>query len=753
MGYLPFGAVNIYGTILILLITPGVFALGDLVSKSWTKHEMVATRLLVDYVVGTFVAIVMLLVGGLLDVLVPVEYVLGGLTAVATVVWVVSAVQRSKGLPLPSLQLQNLVTSIVFAGYVVKVCLMLVTKPIQDSDAMTQFIPTAKTFAAYGGIPSFDPYHYHLVSAEPAVPLLYSWAIGLSGSLQSEAFRVIPIAAFVALPLAVYVFIFEVFNNRFAASVALILTVFLPALDLLLYFYAFYLDAFAIVFMLSAWTFARRVPSQGYRAELMVGVSLGAALVTKYDYGIFATLVVVLLLIPGLVKNARTAKVVRTLATLGMSILFVLVAEKIGFLSVDIATISVVAVAIVCLFVLSIIWEAGSKTEIGLKGLSVMAVPLIPALVWQARSLAIGASLFGTGLLRLYPSPPSSIPPPDTFSIALYSSLLLHPYYNLLFLPISALSIAYALTKRTSREVLTLLLLYLVYFLTAIGDPSSGRHLLVGGVLLVGVVAFFLSDLKVAMTGLWKYIVVLYFCFSSMLAWPTFYYYLQEVGAQSIGKTLGVVSYQASFSNGNIITMLVSYGVPYWLLLGGALFLAYLVVPRLDRLKAIRLPRKALVPVVIALVIMGSALQFIPYLGLALVETHGDISDFSSVGSYFYIDQTDALRVVSVVPSNDTILTFGNPELDLYFLRSYDLVYSGTYYIQEILQQQNGSTISALLIKNGIDYLVLPSTNNYEFDSYVSYTDNTPILRELLTSVVIAPVNLNLQDWVLYKIV
>ena len=311
--------------ILILLIPVGTLALGDLASRRWLKGitQDREERLLADFVIGTAFAITVLLFAGLAGILVPAEFVLIALLGVCCAYWGYRNLSLRSPLHGYRPGRMGLATALVFLGYVVKVCLMVATKPIQDADAMSVYIPEGRVFTTLGKIPVVDPFHFWNTWFEPAASLLYSWAFTLSGSTQSEAYRIVPLLPFVLLPIAVYVFVLETFRNREAASIALILTVFMPATDFMLYFYMYYLDAYAILLMLVALTFYRRIPSEGFRAEAVVGLSLGLALLFKYDIGLFATAFIGLMTVSRMSVRPSVVKAIRTVGVVALATAFV----------------------------------------------------------------------------------------------------------------------------------------------------------------------------------------------------------------------------------------------------------------------------------------------------------------------------------------------------------------------------------------------------------------------------------------------
>ena len=548
--------------ILILLTPVGTLALGDLASRRWLKSatQNLEERLLVDFVTGTAVAVSVLLFSGLAGVLVSAEFALVALLGGCCAYW------GYRNLSLKHNPLRGFVhgwrpgkldfaAALVFLGYVVKVCLMVATKPIQDADAMTLYIPAGRAFTMLGKIPVTDPFHFWNTWFEPAVSLLYSWAFTLSGSTQSQAYRIVPLLPFVLLPVAVYAFVLETFRNREAASIALIVTVFMPAMDFMLYFYAYYLDAYAVLLMLVALTFYRRIPSEGFRAEAIVGLSLGMGLLFKYDVGLFATAFVGLMTVSRMSARPSVVKAIRTVGVAALAAVFVYDANKsLGLLSggdvVYFALLVVAGALVVATYRGS--FELGVRTKVW----SLLAVLLFmaPAIAWGIRSYLVGNAVFDV-YFSVFSSPLSGLPanvlsglsPGASFSILTVLMPFVHPWYDVFFFPMSIVALLYVARRQHPSEVVILFLLYFLYYLTVIGNPLSGRHLLFDGVLLASMTALLLAEYGPLRARFLRYPILGFYCAASVLAWPTLYYYAVVSPYDSVLKTIGLVAFQPTY--------------------------------------------------------------------------------------------------------------------------------------------------------------------------------------------------------------
>jgi hypothetical protein len=746
----------------VLLIPIGTLALGDAIAKAWLKEDLVGlvNRLLAGFVVGTTITLSCLLFGGLIGILVPVEIALGGLLGVSCVYWGSTYLpSRRLSLHLPKLGWLDWAAAAVFLGYLTKVLLVLATKPIQDADAMAVYIPMGRVFTTLGRIPVFDPFHYWTFSSEPGVSLMYSWALTLSGSSQSEAFRVIPTLAFVLLPLAVLVFVQRTFKNRSAASIALILTVFMPGLDFLLFYYSFYLDAYAITFMLLALIFYQEIPSKRFRAEVLVGMCLGCLLLIKYDFGIFATAAIALLLISRMFANPVTTRVVRVSGAAVISAVFVVAGNKIwGLFSGGDVVYFPILLLIGLLLIVSYHYTDELKGQIAPRSLAIIFLFMLPAVVWGIRCLLIGASLFGVTFLRLFASPQGNVLnvagyySASSFSPFTILEPFLHPWYNLFFFPVSILALLYAARQRKYSLTVFLFLAYFLYYLTIIGDFPSGRHLMFDGLMNACVVGLLLADYRPQRFLHWKYFMIAFYCATSLLAWPTVYLGAVTGSASSLLQDLGGIPYADAYTYGYMLSTFSQHFLPFYGALAAGILLTYLFHRHVwNSGSSAALKRVGRVSLLV-LVLVGSFIQFAPYLALSSTQGNGNILNFANVGSYYQSDLNVAAAVVKVLPPNSTIITYANPALAYTYPKVLDLYRGGEPYLFSILQGLKGENVSSALLRHGFSYLLLPSAQNSQFRGLTELADSTPWLQQILNNPWILSVNSTLSGWILYKI-
>jgi len=775
-------ASDLLQTIPVLLIPVGTIAFGDIIARAWLKEVLVSkvNRLLSDFVLGTVIFLSCLLFGGLVGALVPTEMILGVVLGGSFAYSVYdSLLRRRRGVHLPKLGWLDWAAAAVFLGYVTKVLLVLATKPIQDADAMAVYIPMGRVFTTLGRIPVFDPFHYWTFTGEPGVSLMYSWALTLSGSSQSEAFRVIPVLPFVLLPLAVYAFVQRTFKNRTAASIALIVTVFMPGLDFLLFYYSFYLDAYALALMLIAWTLYQGIPSEKLHAELLVGMCLGSLLLIKYDYGLFTTATVLLLMISRAFINPMTRRVVRTALVAAVSAVFVVGANSLwGLLSGGYTVYLPIVILVGTLIVVSYHLADEMSGRVSIRSVGAVFPFMIPAFIWQIRNIVAGGTLFGIPFLRvsgglqgaalaiaLHASQglPGAVQG-AALNIASYNWVysfgrftilepFLHPWYNLFFLPVSILAVFYAARKRSSRLAVLLFLAYFLYFLTVIGDFPSGRHLMFAGLMEACAVGLLLADFRLPKLPQWQYPTLIFYCATSLLAWPTIYFFMVGQPGYSLFQRLGAIPYALSeYDSSYSLSNFSQHFLPFYGALAVAVLLAYLLYRSASNSKHKTAWSRAGKAFVIILVLVGSFIQFTPYLALASSDTNGNILNFSNVGSFYQSDLNVTATVVKLLPANSTIITYGNVALAYTYPKVLDLYRGGEPYLNEILQGQEGENVSRALLAHGFDFLLLPSSQNSQFDSFMRFVDSAPALRKILADPWIVLVKPTFTHWLLYEV-
>lgn len=746
--------------ILVLLIPVGTLVLGDLISRVLLKgvRTSLEERLLIDFITGTVFSISVLLFAGLAGILVPAEFALIAILAASCGYWSYRTLsQRHGSIHDFKRGKLGLATAIVYLGYLVRVGIEIATKPIQDADAMSLYIPAGKAFTTLSGIPVQDPFHFWNTWFEPGISMLYSWAFTLSGSTQSEAFRVVPLLPFVLLPIAVFVFVLETFKSRVAASIALILVVFMPATDFMLRFYLYYPDIFAVLLMLIALAFYQRIPSGKLWAESVVGMSLGLTLLFKYDIGLFATAVIVLMTVSRMFAKLTVTRAIRISGVVVLSAVFVFGGNALwnllaGGYMVYVTLLVIIGALVVTTHRGSL--DLGERTRV--RSLLIILFFMMPSIVWGIRSLLVGNSVFGVYFLRL----PSALSGGSAsvqahisgspFSIPAILTPFLHPWYNALVFPIGVIAVLYTLRRQHSSGIVSLFLLYFLYYLTIIGFPPSGRHLLFDGILVVAMVAFLLAEYEPLRVSFLQYAVLIFCCATSILAWPTLYFYAISSPYYSLLHNIGLVVYRGAYYANGSLSIFLQHGLPLYAELGCVIGACYLLGPYVQK-NANRNLRRLGTVAFISILLVGSFLQFVPYLELASASTNGNILNFSSTGSYYQPDLDVAISVSKIVPGNSTIITWNNPALDFTYPRVLDLARSGTYVLTPI-QGMDEANISMFLIENGFDYLLLPSGAGNVGTSFHYYLMKTPLLLRILTDRWVIAVDNGVNGWTLFRV-
>ena len=398
--------------------------------------------------------------------------------------------------------------------------------------------------------------------------------------------------------------------------------------------------------------------------------------------------------------------------------------------------------------------ELGVRTKVS----SLLAVLLfmLSAIAWGVRSFLVGNSVFSIPFLALsslsngLTSVPAGTYSGGSFSILTVLMPFVHPWYNVFVFPISIIALFYVARRHYSSEIVILFLLYFLYYVTVIGNFLSGRHLLFDGMLVAAMVALFLAEYRPLRVSFLRYPILGFYCAASVLAWPTLYFYAIISSYNSFLKSLGLVAYQGAYDASSSLGIFAQNGLFLFASLGVAIGLGY-VLRRAKVVKSNGSLKKIRTIALIAIVLVGAFLQFVPYLALASASTNGKILNFSSTGSYYQHDLKVATRVSKIVPANSMIITYGDPALDFTYPKVLDLTWVGPYALTPI-QGMNDSDISKFLIKNGFDYLLLPSKASYEWASYEAYLAGTPLLQRILADTGVVPVKTGFQTWTLYKV-
>jgi hypothetical protein len=227
------------------LITPGL----SLIHLSGLKTENLIERLIISYILSLAIIFVILYLGAIFFVFIVTSYL-------ATIVVVLSifhqfVLWRKNSFKLdfldsllPNLQSKTLVVWISAISLFSVNVVFLLSRALLDSDVVQSYLPFARELVDMDGFTYTTGFDFNTHLKPIGVSVLYAWSYILSGSLLSEAFRLMPIVPIVLLVLLVYSITNEATKSKQHAIIASIIFMVLPFHDRLLFYNAFYPDVF-----------------------------------------------------------------------------------------------------------------------------------------------------------------------------------------------------------------------------------------------------------------------------------------------------------------------------------------------------------------------------------------------------------------------------------------------------------------------------------------------------------------------------
>jgi hypothetical protein len=712
-----------------------------------------------SFVAGMAVTIVTLLIAGMLDVLSITEIALTAISFALLIFWLYR-------LALSHVTLVHLFEKInglkaiawgAFTIYVGRLFIELATRPIHDGDALYDYLSMGKVLSVQNGFPLFDFYHFWKYTNQPGVSILNSWSFTLGGSINSELFRVIPVLAFALLPLLVFLICKEVFEGETIAYVAMIMSLFIPAVDSMLYFYGFYPDMFALIFSGLAFLFIRRVSTGQRKTGVYAGLCIGLTLLFKYTIGLFTVAFSLVLLSQKIYPN----KVIKYLLVTIFAVFFIIGGQsQYGILS-NPWTIFTIGI---CLFFLLLSLRAFSdiKKSLSFPNLLVIAFFASICLIWGVRSLVIGSSMFDLPFLRLTPIPVTTLmtfsySSASTFGPLSFLTPVLHPWFNLFFFPISLITIIYLSIKNSAKELTFMFFFYLLFYLTLLGNFLSGRHLLLEILFLVPMLAYVFVKVGQKTGKSLTYFLLLFFCATAMLQWVTLYFGIDLSGFGGVLNHFGLLTYSGSYTNDFSINFLIQNIGIYLFLIIAAVFAVLwkkssvkLLLSRIKKPKMSNKPLRVIKLAIIFFTLCAVAVaQFGPYLINSTIG--GSIFTFDYRGSYNRQDMDVAQSVKQIVPSNSVVVTYGDVLLSYNLVRVMDLYRGSLNYFSAM---QNGSLNINILIQNNFTYCLFPGSRHYLYSNFCNLVSSSRILTDLNESKCLVPI-MNYGDniWILYKLV
>lgn len=753
-----------------LVIPASIIVIGDLVRGLVNKSSNTKWlhRAFESATIGTSIVVIAFMIAGLLQVLAIVQIVLSAALPALFILWgyrLWRTRRETWGLA-HRLNAINTIVLIVFLAYMVRCLLMLATKPIHDGDALYLYIPMGKVFYAEGGIPLFDTYHFWKYTTQPAVSLLYSWSFLLGGSSNAELFRALPLLPFALLPLLVFAISREVFHKESLACLSLTLFCFVPGLDYLLYFYAFYPDVFACLFSGITILYIQRTSGAEHRADMYAGLSLCLAILFKYWIGLFTAVISVFLLFGRSKFSTSTTKFL--LAGLFSFILITAGQINYDFLGNPWALFSISLCAL-CVVISSRGIKHERESEIHLTNILVVAAFASPCLIWGIRALLVGSSMFDIPFLRL--SPITLLATSGYSSAASFGPLSLltpfiHPWFNLFFFPASLMAVLFTVFRNRAKGLPFLFFMYLLFYYAMVGNFMSGRHLLMTILFLLPILAGFLTGVGNYLGKKVQYLLISFYCVSSLLAWTCVSFAIEKIPSiANYVKAIGLVMYSSSYSNDFSLEFFVQKGLLIFitvLILATALVLLEKKPPHMTILELKRLVSKLRfqslgkkkVKIAVSIISLGVvAAQIGPYLSLALLDTNGNILAFDESGSWNKFDMDVARTLADYVNQSDVVITYGDVILSYRMFRVLDLYHVGLSYFNEVCQGYEGDQLIKVLMEKNFTFCLFPGPEYYLYSSFQKLVASSKSLQDLESNPWLSLIEDFDGVWVLYRLV
>ncbi len=139
---------------------------------------------------------------------------------------------------------------VVFFTYLIKALLFLFYKPIIDPDVVDSYLPFARSLFLAGNLPLKDFFSNRPIMIPPVGGfILYAWNYALTGSILSEAFRLIPLPFLLGDIFLVYLIGKKTFGKKIGLLSSIVFA-FLPFQDESLFLTVYYPDCIFLFFCL-----------------------------------------------------------------------------------------------------------------------------------------------------------------------------------------------------------------------------------------------------------------------------------------------------------------------------------------------------------------------------------------------------------------------------------------------------------------------------------------------------------------------
>ena len=372
-----------------------------LAHRVFRSKEQNSGEVLVASFILSFLLIILLpygvgvIIGGGFALTSWVIYLLGIFSITFSIKWFFKDIQislKKVRSAISRLQLLDMVFVLILIGFLFKYIYYLSVRAVTDWDATTGYLVYSKAISLSDHVPltAFDFSRY---TKPMGISFLYSWIYSLGTSVSEENFRLIPIAFIIVTLLLIYL-ITKALSSPSVAKIAVMIYMFLPLQDSILYYCAYYPDIAFYALILSVFYFLYKyVNTLEIKFCLISGLGLGLSLVLKAQTALFF---VPILLVFVVLSNKKLIRVVMPFA-LSFAFLVFLILTSSGSASFSkiLTTESFLALALIATLSSIVAFAVQSQNKtfgyeklsiLPVKGLFLFLGASCIALVWYLRN-------------------------------------------------------------------------------------------------------------------------------------------------------------------------------------------------------------------------------------------------------------------------------------------------------------------------------------------------------------------------------
>ena len=696
-----------------------------------------------------------------------------------------------------------LVLSVI--GFSIKYTFYLLARAVTDWDATVIYLPYARAIFFADSIP-FTAFDFARFTKPMGISFLYGWIYSLSSSTFAENFRLIPLS-FTFITIMLIYLIAKDLCSSLVAKLAVMIYLYLPLHDSLLYYFAYYPDVAYNSLILAVFYFLYRyVRTLETKYCLIGGLALGLSMLLKAQTALFFAPVLFIFL-PFF--GRKSVRVLATSLTSATFLSFIALSHGnltpfLGLLRHEGLVVLVLVAIISSLVALGV--EAQKKTTVTegsaftvLEGLSIFLGASSLALLWYLRNyFTMGTLIWSSSIeepnlqwainiISGFISQTYQRPEASSFLLNMISVLLVHPILGSVWIIPKLVGMLKLTAKRKMLPVLNWILgFFLTYTLYAYSTIVISSSFTVNPRDLLPLAPFF------SIYSAWGLLVIAEYFWKTRTRETTLYL-LASLGFVSLAQSSLILYYPTSFLAGicdQIAKLsftswrLLAHGGPQassnWLIFGfvvGSLLLLPFLVRRgitfiLSKMGicvrvTYRSPKQfAILKRVLFFIIILSVtltVQVFPYVALTYEFGNGDMIAFKEnqvkelwAGIYSdilpYID--DNAESGDVILAIDAALTGLQYKLDN--IRLIDITSPDNLASMRILVESNDTEeIVTMLHDLNVRYFLLPKwgsggTKGYA-TSFMRWLLNEGRLLHVTWSPTFSTIRVVSPGWILYE--